>query len=151
MEADMKQTLKISFLFCAFFICGIYLHADKDIVISVQDLPEKVISYVKTHFPEQEIIKAVKDKDGLSFTYEIKLSGKIELEFTAKGDIKNIDGQNKLPDSVIPEKILNYVKTNYPDNYITGWSIEKRIQEIELDNGIELKFNKKDDFIKIDK
>lgn len=147
----MKQTLKISFLFCAFFICGIYLHADKDIVISVQDLPEKVISYVKTHFPEQEIIKAVKDKDGLSFTYEIKLSGKIELEFTAKGDIKNIDGQNKLPDSVIPEKILNYVKTNYPDNYITGWSIEKRIQEIELDNGIELKFNKKDDFIKIDK
>lgn len=147
----MKQTLKISFLFCAFFICGIYLHADKDIVISVQDLPEKVISYVKTHFPEQEIIKAVKDKDGLSFTYKIKLSGKIELEFTAKGDIKNIDGQNKLPDSVIPEKILNYVKTNYPDNYITGWSIEKRIQEIELDNGIELKFNKKDDFIKIDK
>lgn len=146
----MKKNFKIKILFAVAALSVFPLYAGKDEVISVKDLPEKITAYVKTHFPELTIMRAVKDKDGLSFTYEVKLNDKTELEFTSAGEIKSIDGKGKLPDSVISGKILSYVKENYPENYITDLSIGKKSDEVELNNGIELKFGKNGSFIKAD-
>jgi hypothetical protein len=85
----------------------------------------------------------------MSKKYEINLEG-IKLEFNSKYRIIDIDGKSRLPDSVIPQKIRQYVTTNYSGNVITDWEIDGRKQQIGLDNGVDLEFTMSGDFIRID-
>ncbi|UTC76378.1 PepSY-like domain-containing protein [Treponema sp. OMZ 792] len=139
------------FLFAVFLLFSSCMLYGKSKFIEFSNLPEKAQTYIKTHFPDAKPLKIEKEKDGLSVKYEVELDNKIDLDFNSKGEITGIDGNSELPDSVIPKEILDYVKKNYPDNYITDWHLEKKAQEVELDNDIELKFDLKGKFLRIDK
>lgn len=122
----------------------------KDSVLPIHEVDPKIASYVATHFPNQTIIQAIKDKDFLHKSYDVWLSDNIYLEFNKKFEIIEIDSEIKLPDSVIPVKILTYVHTNFPQQFITDWSYDDKRQEVELNNGMNLIFNKNGDFKGID-
>ncbi|HMP30754.1 MAG TPA: hypothetical protein PKD85_14205, partial [Saprospiraceae bacterium] len=47
---------------------------DKESIISKTDLPIEITSYITTHFPNNNIIQVIKDRDGLIKTYDIILS-----------------------------------------------------------------------------
>ncbi len=144
----MKKELSTLLLTIAF---GLTLtHCDQESTISPDNLPSEIDSYISTHFPENSVLQAKKDKEGLKSTYEIRLSDNLYLEFDSKMNITDIDGNAKLPDSVIPKKILQYVTTNYPNNFITDWELDDRNQQIQLDSGLELEFNMNGDFLRID-
>jgi len=123
---------------------------EKEEMIPTSELPTEIASYVSTHFPDNRILQVVKDKDGLTKTYDLILEGSISLEFNRDKEIIDIDANSKLPDSVIPEKLRLYVIANYPSNVITDWEIEEKKQQIELENGIGLEFNMNGDFLRID-
>ena len=123
---------------------------DKETVIPTSDLPNNISTWINTHFPNNAILQIIKDVDGLKRTYDITLEGNIQLEFNRSGEIIDIDSDTQLPDSVIPSKILSYVDTNYPNQFITDWELDDRKQQVELNNGIELIFNKDGDFLRID-
>ena len=123
---------------------------DKEKVIPSTDLPSEITSYISTHFPNNSIVQAIKDRDGLTKTYDILLSESISLEFNRKKEIIDIDGVTQLPNSVIPEKILQYVTTNYPTNFITDWELDDKNQQVQLDNGLDLEFKMNGDFLRID-
>lgn len=123
---------------------------DKEEIIPSTDLPSEVTSYISTHFPNNTIVQVIKDIDGLTKTYDILLSESISLEFNRKKEIIDIDGIAQLPNSVIPDKILQYVTTNYPTNFITDWELDDKNQQVQLDNGLDLEFNMKGDFLRID-
>ena len=123
---------------------------DKEEVIPSADLPSEITSYISTHFSNNSIVQVIKDRDGLTKTYDILLSESISLEFNRKKEIIDIDGVAQLPNSVIPEKILQYVTTNYPTNFITDWELDGKNQQVQLDNGLDLEFNMKGDFLRID-
>ncbi len=123
---------------------------DKEKVIPSTDLPSEITSYISTHFPNNSIVQAIKDRDGLTKTYDILLSESISLEFNRKKEIIDIDGVTQLPNSVIPEKILQYVTTNYPANFITDWELDDKNQQVQLDNGLDLEFKMNGDFLRID-
>jgi hypothetical protein len=123
---------------------------DKEELIPTSDLPSDITSYISTHFPNNSIVQVIKDKDGLTKTYDVLLSESISLEFNRKNEIIDIDGVNQLPNSVIPEKTLQYVITNYPVNFITDWELDDKNQQVELNNGLDLEFNMKGDFLRID-
>ncbi len=75
-----------------------------------------------------------------------------ELEFTEKGAWKEVDGKDKaIPTGYILKPIVDYVKKNYPKASITH--IDKGLNDIDidLDNGIELEFDLKGKFLRIDK
>ena len=123
----------------------------QDKVISETELPASIRTYIKTHFAENEVLQATIDKGRFSTNYDVILSKNITLEFDSKDKIEEIKGHNsKLPDSVIPKSILDYVKKNYPNNFITEWDLDKGKQKIELDNGIDLEFTLKGRFLRID-
>ena len=114
------------------------------------ELPSEITSWITTHFPTNTITQVIKDKDGFTKTYDIILSESASLEFNRKKEIIDIDGITQLPNSVIPEKLLQYVATNYPTNVITGWEIDDKNQQIELDNWLDLEFKMNGDFLRID-
>lgn len=122
---------------------------DKETVIPVQDVPSEIQGYVSMHFPADSIIRAVKEK-GESELFEITLSNGFKLEFNAHYEIIDIDGNAKLPDSVIQSSILDYVSSNYSAYYIIGWEIQGDNQEVQLNSGIVLVFTLSGDFLRID-
>lgn len=119
-------------------------------VLAENDVPAAITTYVATHFPASKILQAVKDREGLTKSYDVILEGNITLEFNKKHQVTSIESRNALPDSVIPEKILSYIKATYPDNHILQWELDDNRQQVELDNKLELEFNKAGDFLRID-
>ena len=90
---------------------------------------------------------------GLALIICIKAFKKhIKLEFDAKGQIKDMDAQGKkaLPDSSIPAMIVDYVKENFTGSKIMEWSQSRKLQVVELDNDIELVFDRHGNLVKID-
>jgi hypothetical protein len=124
----------------------------QDKVVPYSQMPSKIKNYVTTHFPKHTVIQSEIDIEELGFSkhYEIDLSDGIELKFNNKNQIIAIDGKSKLPDSVIPKKIGQYIATNYLNNVITDWEIDGKNQQISLDNDLEFEFNMNGDFVKID-
>lgn len=122
----------------------------QDKVIPYSKVPVAIQNYIKTHFSDHKVLQAEIDYEGLSKEHEIILSEGLKLKFNRKNKVKKIDGKSKLPNSVIPLKIRQYVQQNYPDNFITEWELEGKNQQVELNNGLDLEFTMDGKFIRID-
>lgn len=115
----------------------------QDRKIPKDQIPEKINAFIATYFPNNAVLKASFDNHPIYKKFEISLTNKVSLEFSPDYKIKEIKSKSKLPDAVIPAQILEYVKTNYPNNVITDWELDRGNQQVELDNGIDLEFNLK--------
>lgn len=151
----MKNTIKTPVIAMASFLtlftsCSDDDDNSNDLYLSEDQIPETIQTYIATHFGDNSIFQAEMETENDEVSYEILLDDNTDLEFNGDLDIVDIDGTSKLPDSVIPEAILDYTATNYPDNYITDWELELDHQQVELDNNVELEFDMNGDFIRID-
>ena len=162
-----NNVFAISVLFAIFLIgCDdLFDQDDKRRRISLNEVPTQINSFVNLHFEGQTIRSAYleyerhhdcKDDDNYrnyedyeysGGKYEITLSNGTELEFNSSFLLTSAENYSKLPDSLIPESILLYVKSNYPNNVIQEWELEYGHQEVELNNGVELTFNSSGKFL----
>lgn len=110
--------------------------------ITFGELPENAKIFVLTYF-KGSIIKEVYIERRASLTqYEITLKEGIELQFDRTGACTEISSKKgKVPDIVIPPKILQLVQNYFPKNYIQKIEHNGRMHEVELDNGTILTFN----------
>ena len=84
-------------------------------------------------------------------TFDVVFNDATKIEFDGKGQWKEVDMNTQtVPEFFIPASIQNYVKANYPGTIITCIDVEKGLKEIKLSNGLELKFNSRDQLIEID-
>lgn len=144
------KTRLLLLVFIGLFVSGSLSSCEKETVLPESEWPAEIKTFVDTHFTDFAILQVVKDKDGLKKTYDVRLEGSFKLEFNSKMEIIEIEGTDRLPDSVIPDKILDYVNTNYPQNYIIEWELEGKNQEVKLDNRLELQFTMSGEFLRID-
>ncbi len=128
----------------------IFASCEKEKVVSENDIPATSKSYITTHFPDQKIAQAIKEVDDLRTTYIVYLDNAVKLEFNKSGEVRKIEGNSELPDSVIPSPILTYVQDNYPAEYIKKWELDDNRQEVELSNGLDLEFDRNGNFLRID-
>ena len=126
--------------------------ADVKTPLSADELPAEAKTYVKTYFPESSIVKVIRERDLFGDSYEVALDNRIELTFDNKGKVKELDGNDgvQLPDAVVPSDILAYVKAKFPNAYVTSWELDSRRQKVELNTDIDLEFDLKGNFIRID-
>lgn len=144
----MNSMKKMSLILFSFAL--ILASCKKEKVVSENDLPATSKSYITTHFPDQKITQAIREYDDLKKSFTVYLDNGVKLEFNRSGEIRQIEGNAKLPDSVIPSQILTYVTTNYPGQYIKKWELEDNRQDIELSNGLDLEFDRNGNFLRID-
>ncbi|HLS30653.1 MAG TPA: PepSY-like domain-containing protein [Flavobacteriaceae bacterium] len=119
-------------------------------VLTEAEIPAEIKTYISTHFDGHSIIRAEKETDNQIINYEIYLSENFNLEFNSEYEITEIDGVTELPNSVIPQPILDYVTLNYPYHFISDWELEINHQQIELSNDLELDFDLDGNFLSID-
>ncbi|WP_268225599.1 PepSY-like domain-containing protein [Sinomicrobium oceani] len=121
-------------------------------VISKADLPQPAKTFLDSNFKEQKVIQVVKDTEYLvKTTYEVLLDNAMELEFDGKGNWKEIDGNhNPIPESLVPEKIGQYVQQNFPMQTINKIEKSSVKYEVELANDLDLEFALNGEFLRID-
>ncbi|WP_229238590.1 PepSY-like domain-containing protein [Dyadobacter sp. Leaf189] len=144
----MMKTLSIYLMLILAAITG----CDNEKVVDETSLPPQANEFIEAHFPDARISRVVRDRDDLLTSYDVILDNQVALEFDNKGECYSVDGTNdtKIPDSVIPLKVLEYVQTNYADHFITEWEKSKTTQEVKLSNRKELVFNLSGTFLRID-
>ncbi len=115
--------------------------------IAPGDLPADVLDFIATYFPGTTIEEAERENNG---NYEIELSNDVEIIFDADGTFlgraDDDDNDDKDDDDIevseLPQVILDYIATNYPNNTIIEAEREDdNAFEVTLNNGVELEFD----------
>lgn len=144
----MRNT-KIIFLLILSLFAFSTIGCEKEKTIDESELPLSVKTYLETHFADCNILKVAKDTEDGQPSIDIDLDCGVNIEFYATGQVIDIDGTSKLPDSVIPDEILAYTATHYPNDFIIGWDLEGDRQQVELNTDIELEFDMDGNFLRV--
>lgn len=141
---------KILVLLVGLFIVSTGVRADDDRPIRFDQLPVKAQAYVKKYFPQEKVALAKMEKDFFDKKYEVIFGNSSKVEFFKDGTWKEVDCKySAVPEAVIPEAILRYVKATYPGHKIVKIEKEDRRYEAKLANGMKLEFDNKFNLIDI--
>jgi len=127
-------------------VLALNVNAFADRPITFSQLPQKAQQFITKHFSGVEVFSATVDDD-----YEVYLANGTKVEFTLQGEWKEVKcAGGAVPAAIIPAAISKYVKTNFANASII--KIDKKYSgyEIELNNGVELKFDKNGNFLSYD-
>ncbi|MEN2720063.1 PepSY-like domain-containing protein [Capnocytophaga sputigena] len=122
----------------------------QDSKVTFNDLPADAINFVRQHFLIDHIASLWKDTDYNDEEYTVIFRDGLEIEFNGNGDWKELKARHgKVPDHVVPEKILAHVRATFPFESIKEVSrnLTKKRYEAELTNEQELKFDENFNFI----
>ena len=146
----MKSLSTLFFTYCFLFVS--FTTNAQESFITKKQLPVSAQKLISTHFSDKTIDFIVADKELISTDYSVKFADGSEIDFNSEGNWTEIDcKRNAIPSKLVKPSIANYVNKKFPNTQIE--KIEKSVlkrQEIKLSNGLELEFNSKGEFVKID-
>lgn len=144
----MKSIL-FTFGIASMLFFGNHVNA-QDQIIQASELPAMASKFLKSNFGKETIAKV--EKDVKDMDYEVYFNNGVKVEFDKEGNWKEIDGNNvmAIPTEFIDKNILKYVSANYPNTNIVKIEKNRTNQEVELSNGVELKFDSNGKFIRMD-
>ncbi|MEJ5145123.1 PepSY-like domain-containing protein [Sphingobacterium sp. MYb388] len=121
-------------------------------VINSNQLPANAQTFIKNNFASNQITSTIEEKENLlSKEYQVILNNGTKIEFDKSGNWEEVDGHNNaIPLKFVPKSIQNYVTKSFPNTHIVKIKKSSRKFEVEISNGLELEFNKKGQFTKID-
>lgn len=125
-----------------------------DSSIKTASLPQAILDYISTNYPDITVKKSEIEDNG---NYEVKLNNGVELIFDAEGSFLGVDddGENNFDDthlniSELPQILLDFIATNYPNESIDEAELENNGNyEIELENEVILIFDADGNFLGI--
>ena len=136
-----------------------------DTYINPADLPQAILDYIANNYPNNTIDEAELENNG---NYEVELDDDTELIFDADGnflgvgvdedDMDNDNGDDDgdgdddddqvIDPSTLPQIVLDYISTNYPNETIIQAKIESDGEyEVTLNTGLELHFDINGNFV----
>lgn len=110
-----------------------------------------ITQFVTQHFPDATVQMVMPDDDDI----DIVLNDYTKIEFRRNNEWKKVDCEHSttftaVPATLVPEQITAYVTANFPNAIIKKLEKNFRSWEIELNNGLELKFNSNFKVMEID-
>jgi hypothetical protein len=144
---------RIILLFVSLFVVSSLVWADNDKPIQVSEMPADAQQFIKTHFAGQAVAVAKVEKDFFSKSYDVIFTNGNKVEFDKSGKWTNVDCKySQVPVAIIPAQIKNYVSKYYKNAKVVQIELnDRKGYEIELNNGLEIEFDKNFKVIDIDK
>lgn len=110
-----------------------------------------ITQFVTQHFPNATVQMMMPDEDDI----DVVLNDYTKIEFRLNNEWKKVDCEHSttftaVPATIVPEQITAYVNANFPSAIIKKLEKNFRGWEIELNNGLELKFNSNFKVMEID-
>ena len=125
--------------------------ADNDKPIQQSELPAKAQIVLSKYFSQHKIVFTTLDIGIGSRNYNVILQNGTKLEFDKKGSWTEIDcKQDKVPVELLPLPIIDYIRKNYPGEFVKKIEKQRKEYEVELSNDIDITFNKHFQVIDID-
>lgn len=142
------------FLLAIFTILGIatFAQAKDTYAHDASVLPKAAQTTIANNFKAKvSVVKIDKDFGRVS-EYEVILTDGTEISFDRDGNWENVEVNNSkaVPSNFVPKAIQDYVNRNQKGARIVGIDKEKHGFDIELSNGIEMKFDKSGNFKRYD-
>lgn len=123
----------------------------QDQIVTFNQLPTKGQNFISKYFQKGQVSTVILDNDYISKDYDVVLTNGTKIEFDGKGNWKEVDGKrNAIPTAFIPQSILNYVNKSFPNTKIIKIEKNRFSYDVELTNGLDLEFDSKGNFIRID-
>jgi hypothetical protein len=119
-------------------------------MVSCEDVsvPVQATAFIDQYFPESSVVLVEIENDEGTRAYSVWLNDGTKIEFDMQGNWKRV-GRKKtgVPSILIPDTIMQYVKTHYPNNVVTKFSKKEYGYKLELSDDMDLRFNKQFQFI----
>ncbi len=146
----MKKSIIIAALFIGFALSNTSCSKE-----ATAQSHTSINNFVATYFPNEEVIASI--KDGLD--YEVTLSDYTHIEFDGgllsklewdEVDCKRSTVHTSVPAALVPTQISDYVARLHAGRSIVKIAKDGRGWDIELDNGVEIDFDRKFNIIELD-
>jgi hypothetical protein len=116
---------------------------DDDRVIRYEELPAKARTFIKEHFPNEQPSYTSEDRELTHTEYKVVMASGMKIEFDNKGEWIEVDCKyTSVPEAIVPAKIGDYVKKNYPSSKIVEIKKQYNGWEVNISGGLELTFDK---------
>lgn len=123
--------------------------ADKP--VQVNQMPKKAQAFITTYFPSEKVAFSSVDTDMMGNEYKVIFANGQVAEFDKKGEWTEVDAKTStVPAGVVPALIQNYLKTSHPDAKVAKIERDRTGYELKLANGIEVKFDAKQNIVGYD-
>lgn len=115
-------------------------------------LPKAAQTVIANNFKAKVSLVKIEKDFGRVSEYEVILNDGTEISFDRDGNWENVEVNNtkSVPSTIVPKAIRAYVAKTHPGQRIVGIDKERKGYEIELSNGIDMKFDKAGQFLRYD-
>lgn len=115
-------------------------------------LPDAARTTIADNFKAKVSVIKIEKTLGHIDEYEVVLTDGTEISFDSKGNWDNIETSrtSSVPSALLLKNIQDYVTKNHPGTDIIGIDKDKNSFEIELSNGVDLKFDRSGNFLRYD-
>ena len=140
------------FIALGIFAMVLLMTACSDKPVTPAELPASITAFVQQNFPGRTITFAKKDLEITGWQYDVVLADGTQIDFDTDEAWDKIECPltNPVPAALVPGSIVTYLQTNYPDAIITKIDKERYGYEVELANGLEMKFNQQGMLMEMD-
>ena len=118
--------------------------------IAFDKVPQPVQTELQKYFTQDQVQYATFEKALGQKLYTFVLEDGTKIRYNHKAVLRKIENKNGILTTLVPEKIMEYAKDTFPKATITEYGCDKSRKEIELNNNMELIFNKRCKFLRIE-
>lgn len=143
---------KIILLFALIFATAATVSAKDTYSHDASVLPQAARTTIQNNFKAKVSVVKIDKSFGRISEYEAILDDGTEISFDREGNWDNIEVNNSksVPVKMIPAAIRSSVSKMQPGQRIVGIDKERSGYEVELSNGVEMKFDKAGKFLRYD-
>lgn len=143
---------KLLFVFAAMCMCMGFAQARDNYSRDASVLPVAAQSTIKNNCKGKISLVKIDKSLGRVDEYEVILTDGTEVSFDRKGNWTSVEvgAGGSVPSGFIPAGVATYVKQNHKGQRIVGIDRERNGYEVELSNGIEMKFDNEGKFLRYD-
>ncbi len=147
-EMNMKK-----FLLIMAMVVGIATASARDKYShDINTLPTAAQTTLKNNFKASVSHIKIDKELGRVSEYDVVLTDGSEISFDRNGNWKDVEVRKSgsVPSSFVPTAIANYIKKTQKNVKVIGIEKKKSGYEVELSNGVDMKFNSKGEFLRHD-
>ena len=123
---------------------------DRERPITLDKLPAAAQEFL-ANFKDLTLAYAVEDPKFIGSEYEVIYTDRTEVDFESNGEWSSVERKYAaVPAAIVPVQIADYVKKNFAEESIRKIDRDKYTWEVELSNGLEIKFDRNFQVIDID-
>lgn len=145
--------MKRIFVSAALLFAGITASfaGDRERPITLDKLPAAAQEFLAANFKDLTLAYAVEDPKFIGSEYEVVYTDRTEVDFESNGEWSSVERKYAaVPAAIVPAQIADYVKKNFAGESIRKIDRNKYTWEVELSNGLEIKFDRKFQVVEID-